>query len=203
MNALVLAEYLGADIRLPPSVRRCVNACACSRRASDTATKAARWHPVRNKNVSPRAPLHRESFAKYFTMEDAKRNEVTWQTASAGALLDVDAIARHYATKGAGPAGRTRPDVRQLSSASVYMHVPRSLGIWHLKGRPLQSSYPNAGVKVLPTLPADTFPDCMHPNSASLRYRQPEVKPEQVRDHIMMLQLASAPVYIVHAPFSP
>lgn len=63
LNALVLADYLGADVVLPPSV-------------------------------------YRESFAKYFTMEDMKKNEVKWTPTDAGALLDVDALAAHYAGKG-------------------------------------------------------------------------------------------------------
>jgi hypothetical protein len=62
LNALVLAEYLGADVMLPPSV-------------------------------------YRESFSKYFSM-DLKKNEVKWTPTSTGALLDVDAIAAHYAQKG-------------------------------------------------------------------------------------------------------
>lgn len=63
LNALVLADYLGADIMLPPSV-------------------------------------YRESFSKYFSM-DLNKNEVKWTPTYAGALLDVEAIAAHYAHKGA------------------------------------------------------------------------------------------------------
>lgn len=62
LNALVLADYLGADVMLPPSV-------------------------------------YRESFSKYFSM-DLKKNEVKWTPTGTGALLDVDAIAAHYAQKG-------------------------------------------------------------------------------------------------------
>jgi hypothetical protein len=62
LNALVLADYLGADVMLPPSV-------------------------------------YRESFSKYFSM-DLKKNEVKWTPTDTGALLDVDAIAAHYAQKG-------------------------------------------------------------------------------------------------------
>jgi hypothetical protein len=62
LNALVLAEYLGADVMLPPSV-------------------------------------YRESFSKYFSM-DLKKNEVKWTPTITGALLDVEAIAAHYAQKG-------------------------------------------------------------------------------------------------------
>lgn len=63
LNALVLAEYLGADVMLPPSV-------------------------------------YRESFSKYFSMDNIKKNEVKWTPTNVGALLDVDAITAHYAQKG-------------------------------------------------------------------------------------------------------
>lgn len=63
LNALVLADYLGADVMLPPSV-------------------------------------YRESFSKYFSMDQPKKNEVKWTPADTGALLDVDAVQAHYAQKG-------------------------------------------------------------------------------------------------------
>jgi hypothetical protein len=80
LNALVLADYLGADVMLPPSV-------------------------------------YRESFSKYFSM-DLKKNEVKWTPTSAGALLDVDAIAAHYAHKGErGREGGWRLGLLQAAAA--------------------------------------------------------------------------------------
>jgi len=63
LNALVLADHLGADVVLPPSV-------------------------------------YRESFAKYFSMDEIEKNEVKWTPTHQGALLDVEALRRYYAKKG-------------------------------------------------------------------------------------------------------
>ena len=35
-------------------------------------------------------------------------------------------------------------------------------------------------MRVLDTPPLASFPDCMHPQDAYPRYKQPEVRPEQV-----------------------
>jgi hypothetical protein len=43
--------------------------------------------------------VYRESFAKYFSMLDPSRNEVKWAPAPAGALLDVDALRKHYSER--------------------------------------------------------------------------------------------------------
>jgi hypothetical protein len=43
--------------------------------------------------------VYRESFAKYFSMTDLARNEVRWTPAPAGALLDVEALKKHYSER--------------------------------------------------------------------------------------------------------
>jgi hypothetical protein len=164
LNALVLADYLGADVMLPPSV-------------------------------------FRESFSKYFSM-DVSKNEVVWTPASAGALLDVDAIAAHYAQKGAAVCGhggvlagggaavlaaarlwrallhgahsRAR-DARRLLLTSAAATACRCAAAATRAPLP-----PHAGMRVLPSAPYESFPDCMHPQDAFPRYTMPDVAPQQV-----------------------
>lgn len=82
LNALVLADYLGADVMLPPSV-------------------------------------YRESFSKYFSSTDLKKNEVSWTPEDTGALLDVEAIQAHYAQKGMTWAAMLLPRCHIAATVSL------------------------------------------------------------------------------------
>jgi hypothetical protein len=45
-------------------------------------------------------------------MDDMKKNEVKWTPTDTGALLDVDALQKHYAAKGAAAGAATGLGVR-------------------------------------------------------------------------------------------
>lgn len=91
MNAFILAEFLGADVVLPPSV-------------------------------------FRESFAKYFTMDDRSKNEVRWMSTGTDALLDVEGIKGYYAQKGrtvySTPPIEAFPDCMYPGSAFLKYLMP-------------------------------------------------------------------------------
>lgn len=81
-----------------PTLQRLATAFVPGAPIPSTARRAG---PQLSYNTRKNLDHRRESFAKYFSMDDVKHNEVKWAAADTGALLDVGALAGHYEKKGA------------------------------------------------------------------------------------------------------
>ena len=158
LNALILADYLGADVVLPPSVYRESFAKYFS---MDLTKNEVKWTPADTGALLDVAAL-REHYAK------------KGACAFCGGPRFCVAVVFFCSRARVRAVGSLKPRARLLLSTSAPTHPHHH----HRQKNPAPRRTP--GMRILDTPPLASFPDCMHPQDAYPAYRQPEVRPEQI-----------------------